>query len=142
MSTNEVGSRSSVARRVGSSSEVTFDSLSNPRPLGKRGVDGSWENRRMAAYLIADTKVTDPEGYERYKAQARPIAERYGGEYLARGGDVVVDDDDLWSPVRLVVIRFPDLRRAEEFLASDEYAPVKALRREFARSTVVVVEGE
>ncbi len=96
----------------------------------------------MAAYLIADTKVTDPEGYERYKALARPIAERYGGEYLARGGELHVDDSDLWSPARLVIIRFPDLATAREFLGSDEYAPVKAMRHEFADSTVVVVDGD
>lgn len=95
----------------------------------------------MAAYLIADTNVTDPEGYERYKALARPIAERFGGEYVARGGELFVDDDDLWAPRRLVVIRFPDLATAKEFLASDDYEPVKAMRREFAESTVVVVEG-
>lgn len=95
----------------------------------------------MAAYLIADTKVHDPEGYERYKAQARPVAESFGGEYLARGGELHVDDEQLWSPTRLVVIRFPDMEAARAFLASDEYAPAKALRHEFAESTVVVVEG-
>jgi uncharacterized protein (DUF1330 family) len=95
----------------------------------------------MAAYLIADTRITDPEGYEEYKALARPIAESFGGEYIARGGEMVVADDQLWSPTRLVVIRFPDLDTARRFLASDEYAPARALRHRYAESTVVVVEG-
>lgn len=95
----------------------------------------------MAAYLIVDTDIHDHEGYERYKALARPIAEQFGGEYLVRGGATRVDDDDLWSPTRLVVVRFPDVESAEAFLASDEYAPVKAMRHQFARSTVAVVEG-
>jgi len=95
----------------------------------------------MTTYLIADTKVHDAENYERYKALARPVAERYGGEYLARGGELRVDDDDLWTPSRLVIIAFPDLAAANAFLDSDEYAPIKAMRREFADSTVVVVEG-
>ena len=95
----------------------------------------------MTAYLIADTDVHDPAGYEQYKALARPIAEKFGGEYLVRGGELRVDDDDLWSPTRLVIISFPDLAAANAFLDSDEYAPVKEMRRRYAKSTVVMVDG-
>lgn len=95
----------------------------------------------MTAYIVADTKITDPDGYERYKALARPIVERFGGRYLARGGDLSVDDADLWSPSRVVIIEFRDAATARAFLDSDEYAPVKAMRREFADSTLVVVDG-
>ncbi len=49
----------------------------------------------MTAYLIADTDVHDRDGYEQYKALARPIAEKFGGEYLVRGAELRVDDDDL-----------------------------------------------
>ena len=45
----------------------------------------------MAAYLVVDTDLTNPEAYEEYKLKARPIAEKYGGEYLARGGKVGQD---------------------------------------------------
>ena len=62
----------------------------------------------MAAYVIADTRVLDPEAYEGYKTKARAIAESYGGKYVVRGGDIRLVDDDLWSPTRLVVIEFPD----------------------------------
>jgi uncharacterized protein (DUF1330 family) len=95
----------------------------------------------VSAYIVVDTNVLEPESYEEYKAAARPIAERYGGEYLARGGRLRVDDDDLWSPTRLVIVRFPDVDAANAFLDSDEYAPVKELRHRFARSTVAVVDG-
>lgn len=95
----------------------------------------------MAAYLIADTKIHDPEGYEEYKVQARAIAERYGGEYLARGGEHHVVDDELWSPNRLVIVRFPDMAAARAFADSEEYAPVAELRHRHADSTVVIVEG-
>jgi uncharacterized protein (DUF1330 family) len=98
-------------------------------------------SRGVTAYLIADTKVLEPEPYEDYKAAARPLAERYGGTYLARGGELRVDDDDLWTPSRLVIISFPDMAAAQLFLDSDEYAPVKELRRKYAESTVVVVDG-
>jgi uncharacterized protein (DUF1330 family) len=96
----------------------------------------------MSAYAIVDTKISDPDGYERYKALARPLVEAHGGRYLARGGTLHVDDDDLWAPTRIVLLEFPDLETARRFFDSEDYAPVKALRREFAESTVVVVDGE
>ncbi len=95
----------------------------------------------VTAYIIADTKILDPEGYEEYKAAARPIAERFGGAYLARGGELRVHDDDLWSPHRLVIIEFPDMAAADAFIDSDEYAPVARLRHRYAESTLVVVDG-
>ena len=95
----------------------------------------------MTAYIIVDTKVHDPESYEEYKALARPIAEKFGGRYLARGGDMHVIDSDLWSPTRMVLIEFPDMESAVAFATSDEYAPVGALRHEYADSTLVIVEG-
>ena len=38
------------------------------------------------AYILIDTKITDPDAYEHYKAAARPIIEQHGGVYLTRGG--------------------------------------------------------
>ena len=66
----------------------------------------------MKAYLIADTAISDAATYDRYRAEARPIAERHGGEYLARGGALDVIEADLWTPTRLVIIGFPDAAAA------------------------------
>ena len=40
----------------------------------------------MAAYLIVDTLLDDSGLYEQYNSKARPPIEKFGGEYLARGG--------------------------------------------------------
>lgn len=95
----------------------------------------------MAAYLVVDTDISDAEAYERYKALARPTVEAYGGEYLARGGALDVIESDLWSPSRLVIIRFPDAAAARAWADSPEYAPVKPVRHGAARATLAVVEG-
>lgn len=96
----------------------------------------------MPAYVIVDTKIHDAEGYEKYKVLARPIAEKFGGRYLARGGAMDVVDADLWSPTRMVLLEFPDVESARRFNDSDEYAPVKAMRHEYADSTLVIIDGE
>ena len=70
----------------------------------------------MTAYLIVDTKINDEELYEEYKIRAKPIVESYGGEYLVRGGFTTVSENELWTPTRLVVVRFPSREAAENFL--------------------------
>ena len=93
------------------------------------------------AYLIADTKIHDPEKYVSYKRLAKPIVEEFGGGYIVRGGRLDVAQVDLWSPSRLVVIRFPNRDAALAFLSSEAYQPVKAIRLQASEATVTVAEG-
>ena len=58
----------------------------------------------MAAYLVVDTAIENADEYEKYKALAKPIAEKYGGVYRVRGGDMDVRETDLWTPTRMVII--------------------------------------
>ena len=95
----------------------------------------------MAAYLIVDTQIENPEAYEEYKALARPIAEKYGGVYRARGGEMEILETDLWTPTRIVIIEFPDMDSARAFANSDEYAPIKPIRQNNAKCTLAIVEG-
>jgi len=95
----------------------------------------------MAAYLVVDTDLTHPERYEDYKRQAKPLAEQYGGEYLVRGGAMTVKENDLWTPTRMVVVRFPSTERARAFYESAQYQEILKISQESARRTVVLVEG-
>ena len=95
----------------------------------------------MAAYLVVDTKIIDQEAYEEYKILAKPIVESYGGEYLVRGGNTTVSENELWTPQRLVVVRFPSREAAENFLSCNEYVPVKAIRNKSAQTTMSIVDG-
>lgn len=95
----------------------------------------------MAAYLVVDTELTDPDLYETYKARARPLAEKHGGEYLARGGDLTLKETDLWTPRRLVLLRFPSAEQANRFYDSPEYQEVLRISQQSARRTVVVLDG-
>ena len=95
----------------------------------------------MSAYIIVDTKITNPEAYEEYKALAKPIAESYGGIYRTRGGELDVLETDLWEPTRIVVVEFPDMDAARAFANSEEYVPVKAIRRANAECTLMIVDG-
>lgn len=95
----------------------------------------------MSAYLIVDTKISDLAAYEVYKAQAKPIAEKFGGIYRTRGGKMDIIESDLWAPTRIVVVEFPDMQAARNFVNSDEYTPVKAIRHANAECTFILVDG-
>ena len=95
----------------------------------------------MSAWVIVDTQIQDSEAYEEYKRLAKPIAERYGGIYRARGGPMDIIESELWSPTRIVLVEFPDMASARAFIDSEDYAPVKKIRQANARCTLFIVEG-
>ena len=95
----------------------------------------------MSAFVVVDTKIKNPQAYEEYKKLAKPIAEKYGGVYRARGGAMEVRETVLWKPTRVVIIEFPNMQSARAFLDSEEYAPVKLLRQNNADCTLLVLDG-
>jgi len=94
----------------------------------------------MAALLIADIDVHDPELAAEYRRQVVSLIAKHGGTYLARGGDVQIKEGD-WQPGRLVVISFPSMTAAQAFYDDPEYAPVKDLRLRSSKGNLLFVEG-
>jgi uncharacterized protein (DUF1330 family) len=94
----------------------------------------------MVAYVLVDCDVTDAERYEAYKKLAPAAIAKYGGRYLARGGEAVRLEGD-WQPKRIVVLEFPDTATAKRFYDSPEYRAARAERVGAARMNMVVVEG-
>ncbi|HNC88622.1 MAG TPA: DUF1330 domain-containing protein [Anaerolineales bacterium] len=94
----------------------------------------------MTAYVIVDIEVSDPEGYKEYVKLAPEAVKLYGGKYIARGGYNETLEGD-WQARRLVILEFPSVEQAKNWVNSPEYAPARALRHKYARSNMVVVEG-
>ena len=94
----------------------------------------------MAAYLIADTHITDQRTYDEYKRAVLPVITKFGGRFLARGGPHEVLEG-AWHPERLVLIEFPDMAALKAWYNSPEYAPLLALRQPAATDHLVAVPG-
>lgn len=94
----------------------------------------------MAAYIIAQVNVTDPEIFETYRQQVPATLEPFGGEYVVRGGAMEVLEGE-WAAPRCVVLKFPDMASAKAWHDSDIYAGPMALRHKSAETTAIVVEG-
>ncbi len=95
----------------------------------------------MAAFLVVDTLLDKPDVYEEYKRVAKPLVEQFGGEYLARGGNMDLKETDLWSPSRMVLIRFEDADAARRFYDSPQYQAILPISQRSARRTMVILEG-
>jgi uncharacterized protein (DUF1330 family) len=94
----------------------------------------------MAAYVIAEVSVTDPEGYEQYKPLAGASVVANGGTYEVRGGAVESLEGEPVSG-RIVILRFDSLEAARNWYHSEDYQAALPLRNAAARSRVFIVEG-
>jgi uncharacterized protein (DUF1330 family) len=94
----------------------------------------------MAAYIIAEVEVTDPETYQSYRAQTPGVVARYGGRFIVRGGAAETLEGK-GQPGRVVVLEFEDLASARRFYASPEYQAIIGIRHQAATSRLILVEG-
>ena len=94
----------------------------------------------MAAYVIVETDVTDPEQYEQYKAASPAAIAAGGGRFLVRGGELAVLEGD-WQPSRIVVLEFKDLEAAKRWYESQAYQEAKKLREGAASFRAIAVQG-
>jgi uncharacterized protein (DUF1330 family) len=95
----------------------------------------------VGAFVIAERMdVLDAEKLQQYLDAVSPTIESYGGRYHVVTGSIEVLEGE-WRPPALVVFEFPSRERALEWWGSEEYAPLKALRREAAVYNMVLAEG-
>lgn len=95
----------------------------------------------MAAYVIADVKVSDPEKYKGYAALTPEAVRIAGGEFLVRGGKAETLEGR-WTPSRVVVTRFETFEAAKAFYDSALYKEARAKRVGATEVfNMIVVEG-
>ena len=92
-------------------------------------------------YLVVDVKIHDADAYGKYKEKVKPLIESYGGEYLSRGGEINLLENELWEPTRMVLVKFPDKESAMNWYNCEEYQALKKIRFDHATSTSFFIEG-
>jgi uncharacterized protein (DUF1330 family) len=94
----------------------------------------------MAAYVIFDVDIRDPNRYQDFMAKAKPALADAGARYLARGGAHKVYEGD-WGPRRIVLLEFPSVSAWESFYYGPVYQGLKSIRDECSSARLVCVEG-
>ncbi len=95
----------------------------------------------MAAYVLVDVEVLNPEAYAEYTRAVPATLEPFGGRFLVRGGAVETLEGE-WHPQRGVLIEFPSMERARAWHASPDYVAILPIRVQHARTNfLAVLEG-
>jgi uncharacterized protein (DUF1330 family) len=93
----------------------------------------------MAAYLIVDVNVSDRIKFKQYAYAVQSTVKNFGGRYLCKWGAPETLEGD-WGASRIVLVEFKTAERAKAWYASEEYRPLKALRREASETRVLLVD--
>ena len=95
----------------------------------------------MAAYMIARVDVKDLEQFKKYAEGAGAATAKFGGKYLARGGELVGLENHEDAGKRVVIIEFPDMDAAQKWYHSEEYQAARKLRETAAFGRFMIVDG-
>ena len=94
----------------------------------------------MSGFVIFNINVTNPDSYKEYVDKVTPIAKKFGGEYLVRGGSNQIVEG-VWQYPRTAIIKFPSYEKALEWYNSDEYKPIKQIRLENSIGNGIIIKG-
>ena len=93
----------------------------------------------MAAYVVANYRVTNPEGIASYPGLAGPTIMNHGGEILAADRESEVIEG---SPAHTtVVLRFESKAAAKAWYDSPDYQQIRHLRTDNSEGFVVLCDG-
>ena len=94
----------------------------------------------MAAYVLANVKITNAAQYDDYRRLSSLAMKEHGAEVLVRGGKTTVLEGD-WTPERVALLKFPTPEAAQTFYDSPEYGAAREAREGIAVMRMVLIEG-
>ncbi|MDF2158010.1 DUF1330 domain-containing protein [Algoriphagus sp. CAU 1675] len=93
----------------------------------------------MAAIVLVEADIHNPEIYDAYKKLTPATVEAYGGKFVIRGNPVEVLEGE-WKHDRLVMLEFPDKKSAIDWYNSKEYQEAKAIRSKGSTAKFILIE--
>ncbi|MCE7056714.1 DUF1330 domain-containing protein [Algoriphagus sp. AGSA1] len=94
----------------------------------------------MAAYVIVEVDISDPEKYNAYKELTPATVLAFGGRFVLRGQPVTVLEGE-WNHERLVMLKFPTKEKAEAWFNSEGYQHAKSVREGAAKANFLLIES-
>ena len=94
----------------------------------------------MAAYMIVQAEITDPEKFPEYQKLAGPAVQKYNGKILGRGTPPETVEGQWDAPV-VLIIEFESVETAKALFHSPEYTAAREARANTAKFTMSIVPG-
>ena len=93
----------------------------------------------MGAHVLVDLNLSDREKFKAYAGAVGATVKKYGGSYKCRWGYPETLEGD-WQAHRIVMIEFPTVEQARIWWDSEEYRPLKELRRCCSSARIILVD--
>jgi len=90
-------------------------------------------------YWIAHVSVKNADEYSEYVRLDTPVVERFGGQFIVRGGRAETPETP--QKDRHVIVEFPDYDTALACYNSADYQQAAAIRMAHSDSDIVIIEG-
>ena len=94
----------------------------------------------IGPYLVLDLSVNDFGGFKRYIAEIPAFIAKHSGKYIVQGVRPTTIEGG-WTPERMVIIEFPERKKAEAFLSDPDIQDLFELRHDTTTSKLVLVDG-
>jgi uncharacterized protein (DUF1330 family) len=91
------------------------------------------------AYWIVRVSVRDEQKYPEYLAAAGPAFQKFGANFIVRGGTFEAMEGVARD--RNVVVEFADRATALACYRSPEYQAAKAIRQKYADADFIIIDG-
>ena len=89
----------------------------------------------MPAFMIVQVTISDDKAYAAYRDAVVPLIEKFGGKSLRNGKAERLEGD----AGGIALFEFPSLEAIQSFWNSNEYVPIKELRRGAAKLDIWAV---
>lgn len=95
----------------------------------------------MRGYIIVDVNINDIERFKEYTSRIPALIEKWCGKYIVKAAQpkVIRSSDNI--PQYVVVIEFPSLENADNFIAERETSGLVELFNQATEGRMVRVEG-
>ena len=94
----------------------------------------------MAAYLIANVKVTDEEWLPGYAANVHDIVHKHGGKYLSRSANITTLEGEAPDVSMIALLEFPSVQAVQAFADDPAYAEYSLARQAGSISRFHVID--
>jgi uncharacterized protein (DUF1330 family) len=107
--------------------------------IGAFAVHALHAQTKPPGYLIAEVEVTDPPVYKTYIEGTNPVAAKYGGKFIVRGGKTVSLAGE--PPKRVAISVFDSLEQAAAFQNDPAYKALVPIRDKSSKYRSYAIEG-
>ena len=94
----------------------------------------------MSVFFVAEVKITDPVWVPDYAAKVHRLAERHGGRYLSRSGNIRTLEGTPKDCNLVAIIEFPSEASMDAFVDDPHYRPLLEARKRGSISQVYRVD--